>query len=144
MLCMYSRKKAPTDCLFDTVCLRVTCSNCRSTNGRSQGLAQAIFKRYPEANCYHSVSKPGTVQLAEVSRGDRSKPLFICNLFGQIYAGLASGLRDSKDARFALFQKCLRHLEASLTQHAVLSTVRPVVVIFPARVRVCCGDVCWC
>ena len=115
--------------------LYVACSNCRTTSGRGQGLAKAVFQRYPKANCYRSVSKPGTVQLVEVSNGDRAKPLFVCNLFGQIYSGSASGLRDSKEARLVLFQQCLRHLKSTMKTHPILSSIRPAVVIFPARVR---------
>ena len=132
---VYEAWRALCSCPAANACPRIACSNCRTTSGRCQGLAKAIFERYPKANCYHSVSKPGTVQLVEVSDGDRAKPLFICNLFGQIYAGLASGLRDSKHARLVLFKQCLRHLQSTLGTHAVLSSMRPLVVTFPARVR---------
>jgi O-acetyl-ADP-ribose deacetylase (regulator of RNase III) len=60
-------------------------TNCVST-GNAAGIAQAIFDKYPYANCYFNrlePSKPGTLDI----RGNDQDQRLVINLHGQFYPG---------------------------------------------------------
>ena len=103
-------------------------TNCVSQGGEA-GLAYAMFKKFPWANCYATRENPdvaGTINVRSPNDGKSmweltSKPQQIINMMGQYYPGGPGNtlhgknvIDDYPEARIKYFRRCLYEIATTL------------------------------
>ena len=106
-------------------------TNCTTTS--AGGLAFAIFRKFPHANCYidrERHSRPGRIDI----RGNGVNQRFVVNLHGQYRPGRAthSGA-DTRATRLTYFKRGL----AALMRHCIANAMLRVSIAFPFHIG--CG-----
>ncbi len=84
------------------------CHQCNCITTSSIGLADLIFKKWPESNTYINRTgphKPGSISVHSIN--DRQ---YIVNFYAQIYPG-GPNINDSYKARMGYFKSCLTQIK---------------------------------